>query len=242
MHKRWQAMSPLERSAATDDVYLKKKESALRCHSEQQSQMLAELDNISEEMGGYLDRLKEIKNTPLDEIRSMTWLREDHRLRILNRVWHLRKGGLKSHIQNLIARKLEEVIGHGPVRMAYKSFDTRITKKYGVIVENWPQLPFASANNTPEDTITLYLLWKSGATRFKRLSPEEKEIWDATREKLQMERNKVTSPNLRSLPSRAFPSHRMLLDTKLLGTIDQISEFMFPSYAPKKCPRPRDNK
>ncbi len=133
----------------------------------------------------------------------------------------------------------EEVIGHGPVRMAYKSFDTRITKKYGVIVENWPQLPFASANNTPEDTITLYLLWKSGATRFKRLSPEEKEIWDATREKLQMERNKVTSPNLRSLPSRAFPSHRMLLDTKLLGTIDQISEFMFPSYAPKKCPRPR---
>lgn len=106
MHKRWQAMSPLERSAATDDVYLKKKESALRCHSEQQSQMLAELDNISEEMGRYLDRLKEIKNTPLDEIRSMTWLRDDHRLRILNRVWHLRKGGLKSHIQNLIAGKL----------------------------------------------------------------------------------------------------------------------------------------
>lgn len=135
----------------------------------------------------------------------------------------------------------EEIIGRRPVRMSYKSFDTRITKKYGVTVENWPQLPFSGISpiNNPEHSIALYLLWKSGATRFKRLSPEEKEIWDATREKLQMERNKVTSPNLRSLPSRAFPSHRMLLDTKLLGTIDQISEFMFPSYAPKKCPRPR---
>ncbi len=158
---------------------------------------------------------------PPDQIRSMMWLREDHRLRILRRAWYLPRGGLKPHIQNLIAGKLgmylslylsfysmtmsqEEIIGRGPVRMSYKSFDTRITKKYGVTVENWPQLPFSGISpiNNQEHSIALYLLWKSGATRFKRLSPEEKKIWDATREKLQKEHNKVTSrqPKLPSLP------------------------------------------
>lgn len=106
IRKRWLAMDPLERFAATDDAYLKQKESTLQWLDEQKSQMLTELDNISEEMEEYLDQLKEIKTMPPDQIRSMMWLREDHRLRILRRAWYLPKGGLKPHIQNLIAGKL----------------------------------------------------------------------------------------------------------------------------------------
>lgn len=60
-------------------------------------------------------------------------------------------------------------------RMHYSTFETSIADKYGVIVENWPLDKFAAPGKfgTLVELRALYNAWKSGATRFRKLSREE---------------------------------------------------------------------
>lgn len=132
-----------------------------------------------------------------------------------------------------------EMVDHKSVRMAYARFDQKITRKYGVTIENWPPTRFACPDLASRFTemVGLYLMWKSGATRFRRLSPQEKKEWDVTRLKL-YEKHKKPRPSGRSpspvlVPSRERPASRLLIDPKVIGTIDQIMAFMDPVLVPK---------
>ncbi len=141
------------------------------------------------------------------------------------------------------------VVGKENTRMHYKSFDSCVTARYGVTIENWPLITFASPpkiNNVPS-LVSLYLLWKSGATRFRRLSSEEKKQWDKVREDLMREAAKDSAPVLDnslkvppSTPARYPYSYlQQVIDTRTIGTIDQVSAFLNPPLRPtgRKCVR-----
>lgn len=129
--------------------------------------------------------------------------------------------------------------------MVYFNFDANVTGKYGVIIENWPPVPFGSPDrlNKFVDITGLYLMWKSGATRFRRLSAQEKKEWDKTREKLYEERKRlglVPDPSKPKVSLGKRPAHGLLIDTKTIGTIDQIAAFMDFVLVPKSMPtRPK---
>lgn len=64
--------------------------------------------------------------------------------------------------------------------MFYKGFRKHITRRFGVILKNWPLKVFDSPSqltSMPELTV-LYNAFKSGATKFCQLSPEEWAAWE----------------------------------------------------------------
>lgn len=77
-----------------------------------------------------------------------------------------------------MVRTGEEAGQHVP-RMYYQNFDSNITEKYGVIVENWVLRKFCSPSDVASRTELKMLLaaWQSGTTRFRKLSDEELEEW-----------------------------------------------------------------
>ncbi|KAI0676302.1 hypothetical protein C8Q78DRAFT_1141482 [Trametes maxima] len=102
------------------------------------------------------------------------------------------KGVAKTYVEGLIALKKEAAVliltklreacpsTRGQiVRISYTSFDTRITLRFGIIIENWPLKKFCAPgeiNSRPELDI-LVSAWKSGATRFRTLDDEEWAEW-----------------------------------------------------------------
>ncbi|KAH9940712.1 hypothetical protein B0H21DRAFT_697389 [Amylocystis lapponica] len=74
----------------------------------------------------------------------------------------------------------EQFTNRGQIsRMVYNNFDTTITHKYGIIIENWPLPKFccpSDIGSRPELEV-LYHAWDSGTTRFKELSDEEWQQW-----------------------------------------------------------------
>ncbi|KAI0083030.1 hypothetical protein BDY19DRAFT_864865, partial [Irpex rosettiformis] len=87
---------------------------------------------------------------------------------------------LKHKTAKLIANKLELIARPDKVaRMFYQDFEQHITLKYGIICVNWPLPDFASPCriNSRVELNTLFHAWESGATYFRRLSPDELTEW-----------------------------------------------------------------
>jgi hypothetical protein len=63
--------------------------------------------------------------------------------------------------------------------MYYQNFDSRVTLAYGVIIEGWPLPKFCCPSDVGSFTEVqlLYESWKSGATRFRKLSDSEFKAW-----------------------------------------------------------------
>lgn len=63
--------------------------------------------------------------------------------------------------------------------MYYKNFDTKITARYGVIIEGWPLEHFVPPSLVKSRTELEVLLraWETDATRFRKLTNKELERW-----------------------------------------------------------------
>lgn len=59
--------------------------------------------------------------------------------------------------------------------MFYQNFTKNISLKYGVVIEDWPLDTFKSPSDisSRNEVTILFNAWKSGATRFRKLSAEE---------------------------------------------------------------------
>ncbi|KAI0738112.1 hypothetical protein BC629DRAFT_1600309 [Irpex lacteus] len=233
--ERWRALTPEER-AAFDDSNAQKYVATERSLADHEREDMAILEDVAKEMSEYLDQLQGVKNLSLNGFRSFSWLRQDHRDRIMKHSWAL---GIYETLSKEIVSLMTAELDHKRSRMTYKNFDQVITRLYGVTIENWPPVRFAAPRRRTSfgDMVGFYLLWKSGATRFRRLSAQEKSEWDATRLKLYAEHKQPLpsgrSPPTSLVPSSERPAHRLLIDTKAIGTIDQIVAFMDPVLTPK---------
>lgn len=65
--------------------------------------------------------------------------------------------------------------------MYYQNFDRNITQKYHLVLDNWPLSKFIAPGNINSLTElqVLYNAWDSNASRFRKLSDEEYEAWEA---------------------------------------------------------------
>ena len=72
------------------------------------------------------------------------------------------------------------ITGVTNLRMEYDRFDNLITRKYGVIVKNWPLKVFCgpSAVGTRNELEVLFRSWDSGSTRFQKLTQDEMSTWE----------------------------------------------------------------
>lgn len=63
--------------------------------------------------------------------------------------------------------------------MIYKNFDGNITRKHGIVIEGWPLRTFGNPSTIGSQVELKVLLsaWKSGATRFRKMSVEEHMKW-----------------------------------------------------------------
>ncbi|KAE9389241.1 hypothetical protein BT96DRAFT_755967, partial [Gymnopus androsaceus JB14] len=87
---------------------------------------------------------------------------------------------MKHSISELIARKLQEIAGSTKaVRMNYTNFPDRITKRYGIIVRNWPLEEFVNPGSigTKAALDTLWNAWNSNTAHFYRMSNQEFQQW-----------------------------------------------------------------
>ncbi|KAF8170783.1 hypothetical protein BJ912DRAFT_1066409 [Pholiota molesta] len=90
---------------------------------------------------------------------------------------------LKSQLASVILEKLRTVAGMPVPRMYYSGFDTAITAKYAVILECWPLEKFCSPSDiaSRNELNVLLTAFQSGATRFRKLSSMEFELWTTRR-------------------------------------------------------------
>ncbi|KAE9387171.1 hypothetical protein BT96DRAFT_1005378 [Gymnopus androsaceus JB14] len=87
---------------------------------------------------------------------------------------------LKSNVSKLITRKLQECAGNVKIsRMYYRNFAERVTKRYGIVVKNWPLGEFAnpSSISTMAAAQTLWNAWDSNTAHFYRMSNDEYVQW-----------------------------------------------------------------
>ncbi|KAG1869943.1 hypothetical protein F4604DRAFT_1583844 [Suillus subluteus] len=68
-------------------------------------------------------------------------------------------------------------------RMYYVNFDENITAPYGVVLDNWPLKKFASPGDIGSmvEVKIVYNAFRTGATKFRKLTAAEWEDWDETR-------------------------------------------------------------
>ena len=64
-------------------------------------------------------------------------------------------------------------------RMIYKNFDEHITRKHGIVIEGWPLHTFENPSSIGSQMELKVLLnaWKTGATRFRKMTVEEHLAW-----------------------------------------------------------------
>ncbi|KAI0795216.1 hypothetical protein BC629DRAFT_1722878 [Irpex lacteus] len=226
IRKRWLALSQAERIAITE-ARVQGRRTPGGSLADRERKDMAILEDVAKEMTEYLDQL------------NFSWLRKDHRDRIVQHSWVLRTHDIGREVQSLIKTQFTEIVDYKRKKMTYTRFDPIITRSYGVTIENWPPVRFVAPGRVEGtgEIIALYLMWKSGATRFRRLSAQEKEEWDATRLKLYKEHRRSLplprAPSTPSVPSRERPSNRFQIDPRAIGTIDQVSAFMDPVLFPK---------
>lgn len=72
------------------------------------------------------------------------------------------------------------------VQMSYTHFDTRITERCGVVCENWPLPRFCPPGDLSSKFAleSLYQAWEANTAKFRKLSPQEHELWKQTRAQL----------------------------------------------------------
>lgn len=77
-------------------------------------------------------------------------------------------------------------------RMIYANFDSSISEKFGIVVDNWPLPTFGPPSRVESrtDLETLFHCWSSGATRFRRLTATE---FQEYKQKRALERAAVAS-------------------------------------------------
>ena len=63
-------------------------------------------------------------------------------------------------------------------KMNYVNFETAITAKFGIVLENWPVPKFQSPTNMLHTEAEIcFRSWESGATRFRMLTNDEWAVW-----------------------------------------------------------------
>ena len=63
-------------------------------------------------------------------------------------------------------------------KMNYVNFETAITAKFGIVLENWPVPKFQSPTNMSHTEAEIcFRSWESGATRFRMLTNDEWAAW-----------------------------------------------------------------
>ena len=72
------------------------------------------------------------------------------------------------------------ITGSTNLRMQYDRFDDLITRKYGVVIKNWPLKEFCNPSAIPTRISLEVLLnaWESGVTQFQKLSQHEMNAWE----------------------------------------------------------------
>ncbi|KAF9778552.1 hypothetical protein BJ322DRAFT_1024883 [Thelephora terrestris] len=87
---------------------------------------------------------------------------------------------LKKRTAALIGQKLRAITGVADLHTQYDRFDDLITEKHNVVIKNWPlgqKFCNPSVALTRIELGVLLNSWESGATRFEKLSVEEKRAW-----------------------------------------------------------------
>lgn len=87
--------------------------------------------------------------------------------------------------------------------MQYDRFDDLITRKYGIVVKNWPLKRFCnpSAAATRIELELLLHSWESGTTRFQKLSQDEMRAWENDHFS-----SRLAMMSLPSTPADTFPT------------------------------------
>ncbi|KAH9951710.1 hypothetical protein B0H21DRAFT_684804 [Amylocystis lapponica] len=90
---------------------------------------------------------------------------------------------LKKKTAALILQKLNDVATNPIARMTYTNFDEHVTVKHGIIIENWPLNKFCNPSSIPSrnEVDVLYQAFRSGTTRFRKLTNPEWEEWEEAR-------------------------------------------------------------
>ncbi|KAI0676053.1 hypothetical protein C8Q78DRAFT_1074994 [Trametes maxima] len=85
----------------------------------------------------------------------------------------------QTRVGNLILIKFRETTKIEIKKMYYTNFGSRITKKYGVVIDNWPLKTFVvpSKMRSRTELDILYNAFSSDATRFRKLTHSEWEQW-----------------------------------------------------------------
>lgn len=67
--------------------------------------------------------------------------------------------------------------------MVYKSFDEQITRKHGIVVEGWPLPKFENPSSIGSQVELKVLLnaWQSNVARFRKMTENEFQSWNADR-------------------------------------------------------------
>ncbi|KAE9403527.1 hypothetical protein BT96DRAFT_990188 [Gymnopus androsaceus JB14] len=87
---------------------------------------------------------------------------------------------MKKDIAGLIFRKPQESVGNVKVgRMTYLGFEEQITKRFGVVVKNWPLNEFKNPSHvsTKSELELLWHAWESGVAHFYRMTTQEYSDW-----------------------------------------------------------------
>ncbi|KAH9850689.1 hypothetical protein C2E23DRAFT_734365, partial [Lenzites betulinus] len=87
---------------------------------------------------------------------------------------------LKQEAAALINKKLQDTCMRGAInRMAYLNFDSRITMKFGVVLDNWPLKRFCAPGDicSRPELETLIQAFTTGSACFRSLSDEEWAVW-----------------------------------------------------------------
>ncbi|KIK33061.1 hypothetical protein CY34DRAFT_100326 [Suillus luteus UH-Slu-Lm8-n1] len=90
---------------------------------------------------------------------------------------------LKKELTSLIFDKLNQAAQVSVPKMFYNNFDTQITAKHGVVVDNWPLKNFVSPSDIGSTTElrVLHNALKTGVTTFRKMTHDEWEQWDKER-------------------------------------------------------------
>lgn len=104
---------------------------------------------------------------------------------------------LKSNMSALILQKLCEAAQVPISRMYYVNFDANITAQHGVVLDNWPLKKFANPGDIGSmvEVKIVYNAFRTGMTKFRKLTAAEWEDWDETRFNNTLERGSDDDAN-----------------------------------------------
>ncbi len=107
IRKRWLALSQAERIAITE-ARVQGRRTPGGSLADRERKDMAILEDVAKEMTEYLDQLQDVKNLSWDQYRNFSWLRKDHRDRIVQHSWALRTHDIGREVQSLIKTQFSE--------------------------------------------------------------------------------------------------------------------------------------